>query len=246
MSSTTLEADATATGGVVRNNVSLLKSGKYSDMRLETSDGKVYHLHRSIVCSQSKPLAAFMDGNFQEAQTGTISLFHDDPQAIEKLVDFLYKSEYSYDVKQLPKPSFPSTTATETASNETLLHTKVYVLAEKYDVPALKTLASQHFKTCLPRNVLTNAFVESLEIIFTQTPETDRLLKDIALEFVGKNYRRLSNIAEFIDLCKQNGDVAGEVIRTISTVPALADDSGGWKYLVIILLITLYSFYKDP
>lgn len=48
-----------------RLNAGLLESGKYSDLTLKTSDGRLYKLHRSIVCLQSKPIAACVDGKFK-------------------------------------------------------------------------------------------------------------------------------------------------------------------------------------
>jgi hypothetical protein len=74
------------------------------------------------------------------------------------------------------------------------------VLAEKYDVSALKILSSQKFKAALPLNGVSDSFVISLELMFTETPENDRLLKDLALGFVGNNYRRLANREDFLDL----------------------------------------------
>lgn len=140
---------------------------------------------------------------------------HDDPRAVAKLIEFLYTSDYSYNDSQLSNSTFSATTVT--ASHELLLHTQVYVLAEKYDVPALKVLASKKFHGSLPTNGPTNAFVASLELMFTQTPENDRLLKDLALGFAGKKYRELANRTDFIALCRNNGDVASEVIKAIAS-----------------------------
>jgi hypothetical protein len=42
----------------------ILDSGKYSDLTIE-SQGLVFKVHRNIVCLQSKPLAAHVDGQFK-------------------------------------------------------------------------------------------------------------------------------------------------------------------------------------
>jgi hypothetical protein len=42
----------------------ILESGRYSDLTIK-SQGSVFKVHRNIVCLQSKPLAAHVDGQFQ-------------------------------------------------------------------------------------------------------------------------------------------------------------------------------------
>jgi hypothetical protein len=52
---------------------SLYDTGKYTDMTVKCQ-GKEWKVHRAIVCSQSKPLAAAMDGKFKVSfflETGT-------------------------------------------------------------------------------------------------------------------------------------------------------------------------------
>lgn len=50
-----------------------------------------------MVCSQSRPLAAAIDGNFREAVTGEIDLEEDDPAIIGFMLEYLYKGDVSID-----------------------------------------------------------------------------------------------------------------------------------------------------
>ena len=133
------------------------------------------------------------------------------------LIRFLYTADY--DASPLQSPTSRSTTLEKPTCDQPLFHTRVYVLAEKYDIPALKALASKKFKATLPSNGLSVEFVASLELIFKETPENDRLLRNIALDFVGKKYRELVNKGDLVELCKRNGDAAGEVIKAIAAAP---------------------------
>lgn len=45
-------------------DIRLLETGKYSDMVIKTSV-KEYNLHRAIVCTQSKPMAASFENGFK-------------------------------------------------------------------------------------------------------------------------------------------------------------------------------------
>ncbi|KAG0646595.1 hypothetical protein D0Z07_7566 [Hyphodiscus hymeniophilus] len=71
----------------------LYKSGRYSDMTVKCQ-GREWKVHRNIVCSQSKPLAAALDGNFEEASTGVINLDDDELETVERALFFLYNSNY--------------------------------------------------------------------------------------------------------------------------------------------------------
>ncbi|TVY20480.1 hypothetical protein LARI1_G001840, partial [Lachnellula arida] len=187
-----------APSGLSPMTAGLLESGKYSDLTLKTSDGKVYQLHRSVVCLQSKPLAACVDGNFMEANTKTIDLKDDDPYTVDLFIKFLYTADY--DVPKMPVTSHDPAVVHTTEPNQLLVHTKVYILAEKYDVPALKVVASNKFQSSLSSCGPSEFFVTSLELMFTQIPENDRILKDLALKFAGKIYRKLADRGDFIAL----------------------------------------------
>ncbi|KAL8700684.1 MAG: hypothetical protein Q9201_005313 [Fulgogasparrea decipioides] len=81
----------------------LFESGKYSDLTI-TNHERVYHVHRNVLCVASKFFAAICDGAFkltaqQEAQSGKIDLSEDDPQALERMLVYLYTADYD-DVDQ--------------------------------------------------------------------------------------------------------------------------------------------------
>lgn len=52
--------------------------------------GTIFKLHKIIVCTQSKPLAAAFKGNFKESEDSTIALEDDEPEIVDVMVRFLY------------------------------------------------------------------------------------------------------------------------------------------------------------
>ncbi|KAL8948051.1 MAG: hypothetical protein Q9222_005732 [Ikaeria aurantiellina] len=72
---------------------SLLKDGKYSDLTIVCGE-RSFPVHRGIVCPASKFFAAACDGGFKETQDSKISLPDDDPDAIYRMLKFLYTADY--------------------------------------------------------------------------------------------------------------------------------------------------------
>ncbi|KAE9364481.1 hypothetical protein N431DRAFT_489042 [Stipitochalara longipes BDJ] len=73
---------------------SLFESGKYSDLVIKCQ-GQRWKTHRAVVCTQSRPLAAAIDGNFRESATGEINLEEDEPQIIGFMLEYFYKGDVS-------------------------------------------------------------------------------------------------------------------------------------------------------
>ena len=120
---------------------SLLKSGKYSDLTITTQD-RSFKVHKAIVCTQSKVLAAMSDGGFKESSTAILPLDHDDPATFERMVTFLYTGKYDQG-----NPGITVQDAKPCVGPILLAHTLVYSIADKYDIEDLKALAEAKFET---------------------------------------------------------------------------------------------------
>lgn len=68
-----------------------------------------------------------------------------------------------------------------------LLVAKVYVAADKYDVPAIKTVSKSIYEQAVSSEWNTHAFMLSLEIIYENAMGADRLRKDVAVQAAAKN-----------------------------------------------------------
>ncbi|KAL6240234.1 hypothetical protein RBB50_012871 [Rhinocladiella similis] len=77
-------------------------SAKYSDLAL-VCQGQEFHVHRAIVCPQSKFFEAACGGDFKEAHSNRIELEDDDPATVERMITFMYTFNYNDEQHQDPE-----------------------------------------------------------------------------------------------------------------------------------------------
>lgn len=157
--------------------------------------GKEYHVHRVLVSTQSKWFEACCTAYvlpqssrrkmlrsiirpFKEAADRSVTLHEDDPVAIERMFEFFYQGTY-YGFINSAYPDMEE----KGPSNSAQLHAYVYVVAEKYDCPALRLYALENFA----REVGTGIFWRLKSAAFAvyqqvELPESNRTLKTALLE----------------------------------------------------------------
>ncbi|KAK8093138.1 uncharacterized protein PG998_014539, partial [Apiospora kogelbergensis] len=158
---------------------------EYSDLIISCG-GTDHRVHRSIVCPRSDFFAAACRNGFNEAKEGKISLSDDDDKAVDFMIYYLYNLNYhpSYPREQSEndlerkennqaglseglQPIYPH-------GNELIIHTKVYVLAEKYLINGLKALALLKFNEATIEHSTSNALLEATQVAYQSTVETDK------------------------------------------------------------------------
>ncbi|TVY45342.1 Kelch repeat and BTB domain-containing protein [Lachnellula occidentalis] len=172
------------------------KDDMYADMTINCR-GNIFKLHKNIVCTQSKPLAAAFKGNFRESEDSTIVLEDDELEIVEVMVGFLY--EQCLELK-----------ATETNSL-LLLAVKMYVIGDKYDIGALQEEAKNKFEEFAGQTWGDASFIPALGFIYSQTP--DRVLKDIVIKVVTAHIDKFLAKKEFTDLCEGIAALALDVLK---------------------------------
>ncbi|CAO1603877.1 hypothetical protein XANCAGTX0491_007453 [Xanthoria calcicola] len=71
----------------------LLHSADYSDLVI-TCNGHEFKVHRNIVLPASKVLATACSGKYKEGTGGPIDLSEDDPNAVKRMLQYLYTGNY--------------------------------------------------------------------------------------------------------------------------------------------------------
>ncbi|TVY58983.1 BTB and MATH domain-containing protein 43 [Lachnellula cervina] len=214
---------------------SMYSSGKYSDMTI-ICKGTTFKVHQCIVCLQSKPLAAAMDGNFKEGTSNVINLEDDQPEIVEKMLSYMYTSDYSDQQNSTIrteitvvcgpggsvylKETTTASTSNLVISSAPLTNAQVFVIADKYDVQGLKELAEKKYEEAIAGSWNSASFVASLKLLYEETLESDRALKDAAAKVAGQHARELVDRGEFAALCKEHGQIAFDVLKSSILEPA--------------------------
>jgi hypothetical protein len=147
---------------------------------------------------------------------------------VGKMIDFLYKLDYD---DHRSAPTIPKTVDQDQTVDEDqpqrvnplslLINAKVYVIADKYEIQALKDLATAKYMHVLPETWNNSAFTESASLVYNNTMETDRMLRDAIVQGASENVKVLLDRGEFVDLLKSQSDLAVEVLRKVVSNPDL-------------------------
>jgi len=88
----------------------------------------------------------------------------------------------------------------------------------------LKTLAKEKYESAVSAAWNCASFTTSLKLLYAETPETDRVLKDIAMKAAASYGNELVKSPEFVDLCQKNGEIGVDVLKAcfLSSVPGAA------------------------
>ena len=99
-----------------------------------------------------------------------------------------------------------------------LLHTRVYAIAEKYDIPSLKQLARSKFEMAMACYYDSPEFASAIEEVYCTTVDSDRGLRDIVLEAF-KNHPQLVNTQDVFSTIKETPSLALELFKLERGIP---------------------------
>ncbi|KAF7188230.1 hypothetical protein HII31_10515 [Pseudocercospora fuligena] len=159
----------------------------FSDLTIVcAATGKTYKSHRFLLSVHSKWFERCCKGAFAESGNRKIALKGDVPVAVDRMIEFFYKFDYSSDipkaeettqeVKTDPEEEF----ATQNIETELELHAWMYAIADKYEISDLKKLALAKFRADLRTQKRTRAEFElAITLIYSvlPLPESDFTLR---------------------------------------------------------------------
>ncbi|KAK4963380.1 hypothetical protein LTR10_001008 [Elasticomyces elasticus] len=178
----------------------LLTSGKHTDLKIKLGD-HIWNVHKNIVCARSDFFVKACEGKFKEADDGVVEIHDDDPTVIDKMIHYIYKTEYD---------------DADTEVAPVLLNVRVVAAAEKYFVKFLAPFAVSKLKYHVEGAWETDAFVDAIGEAYTTTHDSDRELRDTLLKVVVGRANMLFNkefekYAHFQDMAAKTPSFSMEV-----------------------------------
>ncbi|KAL8654319.1 MAG: hypothetical protein Q9226_003481 [Calogaya cf. arnoldii] len=187
---------------------SLLNSGEYSDLII-TCGNREFKVHRNIVLPACKVLATACSGEYKAGTGGPIDLSEDDPNAVERMLRYLYTGNYDdtdHEANEeagktrIPPPTSVQVVPDQRSETSSIasdalekvatapVHVKVstltnnvlvYSLADFHDLPLLKNLAQTKFEVRAADEWSVEDIITVLPIVYATTLDSDRGLRRI-------------------------------------------------------------------
>ncbi|KAF2169001.1 hypothetical protein M409DRAFT_21012 [Zasmidium cellare ATCC 36951] len=160
--------------------------------------GSEFQVHKQVVSLHSEYFARVFKSQYKESSTNRIDLVEDPKAAVESMVQYFYKFDYATahietadsidpDVVLNNLTSSDATPCPDTQlSSDLQSHADIYTLADKYDIPGLKTLAKTKFESlaCLlaasaasPSAHLLADFLKVIPFVYTHTAPNEEGLR---------------------------------------------------------------------
>lgn len=144
------------------------------------------------------------------------------------MIDFLYKAQYDVgcSTERAEDESLQSAPATATNAGHDhqsaqepgaplIVHAKLYILGDKYDIPSLKELAARNYGEAVATQWNTKAFSESGEIIYDNIVVERDMLKDIIYEKARNNIATLITEPRFEGFLRRANDFAADILISL-------------------------------
>ncbi|MCJ1262307.1 hypothetical protein MMC22_002177 [Lobaria immixta] len=189
-------------------NLSMLQSGKHSDMTI-CCEGVSLYVHQAIVCSASEFFASAYHGDFKEAHTGVIFL-EDQLEIVKMMLLYFYTLDYDEQVPSFDnykirgsqtvggpragvvvKEEMAPKAALEDTRVRMTKNARVYGMADKYIIPGLKELAKTKFKTLSSSAGLILDHPSIIDEVYDTTPSEDRGLRDIVTNLCAPHVQKI-------------------------------------------------------
>ncbi|KAF2423577.1 hypothetical protein EJ08DRAFT_595918, partial [Tothia fuscella] len=171
---------------------------EYADLTI-TCHGHIWQVHKLILCGQSEFFKAACKRGFKEGNSNTIDFPASKAKALSALIHYFYHFDYAVtDEKTLQ------------------YHMTMYSLADEYLVEDLKVLVASKFRTELAILESSEDFSDVVKFVYDNTMDSDRVLRNIVVDFVVKNKRRLAT--KGCDLGKLKDEIVDFILERIWTM----------------------------
>ncbi|KAM0229761.1 hypothetical protein ACHAPO_009835 [Fusarium lateritium] len=161
-----------------------------------TCEDKVFKVHRVLLSAHSKYFEKALNGLWKETTESKIEIKDFEPDVVEAMLFFIYSFDYD----------------AASDSSSMVFDAQVYQIADKYDIPALKTCSKEKFTSAITASWNTDDFPIAVSVVYSTTPLEDRGLRDLVVDIAQKNIDTLVGRDGFSELLRKTADFAADLI----------------------------------
>ena len=164
----------------------------------------------------------------QKASAGVITLQDDEPEMVARMLLCLYTSDYPTTFQERMLPGCPNLKEFlesgfsafdfdhfQYETNSLLVHSKMYAIAEKYDMPGVQAVCVAKFGEFSGQEELKN-LVDVLPHLYSSTLSSPTALRQKAVVLVGNFYEDIMDKADlknkFESTCVENGQLGWDLL----------------------------------
>ena len=89
------------------------------------------------------------------------------------------------------------------------------LISGSLDIPGLKEIATSKYETLLSSLWATQSFSMGVGLLYRNTQQNDRLLREVVVNYIGKNIDKLMERDDFIEIMKEHGELATDVLKLV-------------------------------
>lgn len=185
----------------------VIKTGIFTDLTLVCGD-QDFKVHKIVLYTQSNYFHKLLGYGFKESDQNTITLHEDDPDALNVLIKCLYR--HHADI-------------TSSNSKPMTFAVKVYAIADKYDIPTLRSQAAARFSKVLSPEADLEDFINAIKTVDESVPGGDRTLWEVIIKIIRDHMEFLLAKEEFIVLIGELPLLMADLLRLTATSAKQAD-----------------------
>jgi speckle-type POZ protein len=118
----------------------------------------------------------------------------------------------------------------ENSASPMVSNAKVYSIADKYDVPSLKSQAEEKFKTTVETCWNMDDFPYAVVEVYNSTTSIDRGLRNVITEVACEHINELLSKQGFRDVLEEIIGFASDVAQHLARIPVKSEERGQKKY----------------
>jgi hypothetical protein len=98
-----------------------------------------------------------------------------------------------------------------------VVNANVYILGDKYNIPALKNLAARKYAEIVKNHWNGPKFGESAQLVYNNIVSKEDKLRDVIVEAARLNIKELRDRGEFMEQLRQHADLSADILNAVLT-----------------------------